>query len=90
LLRHLGVDDKVGAMPIDADHLSAVEQQHQAHGIEPPIGCIGIATEQVEIAPSAAYSLVAQRSMKRPAASTMRRHRSGENPVGADIEDSAA
>ena len=43
---------QIGAVLVNANNLTAVQQQHEAHAIEPSIGAISVTAEHVEIGPS--------------------------------------
>ena len=79
---------EIRARRIETYHFHPIQQQNEAHTIEPRVRPVAVTTEYVEVGPSLALS--AHRSMNMPAASTMRRHRSSEKPGAGAIEHSAA
>ena len=82
--------DQIDPTLIDADDLAAIEQQHEPHCVKPGVGTIRVDAKHVEIRPAAADRFGGPTVEENPTASTIRCQRSGENPVGAGIVESAA
>ena len=76
--------------PVDRDDLAAVEQHHQAHAVEPRGRAPSWQPNTSRSDQPQRIASAAQRSRKAPVASTIRCQRSGQNPVGGGIVQSAA